>query len=107
MCWARTVCPPRRPWPLGGRLVADSANPRTGQVGGTGLVHDWRLSARVRESAGVPLILAGGLHAGNVAEAIARVRPWAVDVNSGVKGPEGYKDPERVRRFLAAVCSRR
>lgn len=93
------------PWVDG--LVADSANPRTGQVGGTGLVHDWQLSARLRERVEVPLILAGGLHAGNVNEAIARVRPWAVDVNSGVKGADGYKDPARLREFLEAVRSRR
>ncbi|MFM7674003.1 MAG: phosphoribosylanthranilate isomerase [Synechococcus sp.] len=93
------------PWVDG--LVADSANPRTGQVGGTGLVHDWRLSARLRERVAVPLILAGGLHAGNVGEAIARVSPWAVDVNSGVKGADGYKDPARLREFLEAVRSRR
>jgi phosphoribosylanthranilate isomerase len=89
--------------PLVDAVVADTANPRTGQVGGTGIVHDWQLSAELRARLPVPLILAGGLTAANVGEAIARVRPYAVDVNSGVKGADGFKDPQRLRAFLNAV----
>lgn len=89
--------------PLVDGLLADSVNPRTGQVGGTGLVHDWRVTARLRTELAVPLILAGGLTAQNVSHAIAQVRPYAVDVNSGVKGPDGYKDPARLREFMEAV----
>ena len=89
--------------PLVDAVLADSANPRTGQVGGTGRVHDWRVTARLGAELAVPLILAGGLTAQNVSEAIAQVRPYAVDVNSGVKGPDGYKDPARLRDFMAAV----
>ncbi|MFQ6538858.1 MULTISPECIES: phosphoribosylanthranilate isomerase [Aphanothece] len=89
--------------PLVDAVVADSANPRTGQVGGTGLVHDWGVTARLRARLEVPLILAGGLEADNVGQAIARVRPYAVDVNSGVKGSDGFKDPSRMRAFITAV----
>jgi phosphoribosylanthranilate isomerase len=49
------------------------------------------------------LVLAGGLHPGNVAEAIAAVRPFGVDVSSGVESSPGVKDPERIREFVAAV----
>ncbi len=82
-------------------FVLDSFNPQTGQVGGTGLLNDWDLAARiVAHHAPLPVILAGGLTPGNVAAAIARVRPFGVDVNSGTKGPDGFKDPERVRAFI-------
>ncbi|MCT0226041.1 phosphoribosylanthranilate isomerase [Synechococcus sp. CS-1328] len=84
-------------------LLADSANPRTGQVGGTGLTHDWHLTARIRASLPVPLILAGGLDASNVGQAIEQVQPFGVDVNSGVKGSDGFKDPASLHAFLAAV----
>jgi phosphoribosylanthranilate isomerase len=84
-------------------VVADTANPRTGQVGGTGLVHDWAVSAALRARLPVPLILAGGLTAANVAAAIDRVRPFAVDVNSGVKAADGTKDPQKLQAFMAAV----
>jgi len=69
---------------------------QTGGLGGTGRQADWS-----RISAGqLPLILAGGLHPGNVRRAIEAVRPWAVDVSSGVETAPGVKDPEAVRRFI-------
>ena len=69
--------------------------------GGGGAVFDWNRLAGIH--AGVPLILAGGLTPDNVAEAIATVRPYAVDVASGVEASPGIKDPEAMRRFVANV----
>ena len=81
-------------------VVADSCNPATGQVGGTGLTHDWSVSARLVRDCGLPLILAGGLTPTNVAAAIAQVGPWGVDVNSGVKGDDGFKSAPRLTEFI-------
>ena len=72
-----------------------------GLYGGTGKTWDWGLVAQRR--AKVPLILSGGLTAGNVADGIAAVRPYAVDVASGVEATPGIKDPAKVEAFFAAV----
>lgn len=72
-----------------------------GLVGGTGQLAPWELLASYRP--GVPLILAGGLTPENVTEAIRVVRPYAVDVASGVESAPGRKDPGRVREFIARV----
>jgi phosphoribosylanthranilate isomerase len=69
-----------------------------GQYGGTGQKAPWHLLADFRP--GVPLILAGGLTPENVAEAIRIVRPYAVDVASGVEQGPGRKDREKMRRFI-------
>lgn len=69
-----------------------------GLVGGTGRCAPWTLLQDL--SLPVPVILAGGLTPDNVAEAVQRVRPWAVDVASGVESSPGRKDLEKVRRFL-------
>ena len=61
---------------------------------------DWSLIPPVL---GKPLVLSGGLDAGNVGEAIAHVRPAAVDVSSGVEAAKGVKDAEKIRAFCAAV----
>ncbi len=74
-----------------------------GQPGGTGETFVWELARSHR--AGVPLILSGGLNADNVAEAIAAVRPFGVDVASGVESSPGRKDPSKLRAFAAAVAS--
>jgi len=84
-------------------IVLDSRDPTTDRVGGTGIVHDWSVSARIVSASSVPIILAGGLTPENVATAIATVRPWGVDVNSGVETREGAKSEERIRRFVMAV----
>jgi phosphoribosylanthranilate isomerase len=85
-------------------FLLDTANASTGQVGGTGKVHDWSLSAEiVRRFAGVPVIVAGGLNPENVAAAVRQIRPAGVDVNSGTKGADGFKDAARVRAFVQAA----
>lgn len=71
---------------------------RTGQYGGTGRTSDWRLARRAAHSR--LIILAGGLTPGNVADAIRAVRPYAVDVASGVESRPGKKDPGKLREFL-------
>ncbi|HYV37807.1 MAG TPA: phosphoribosylanthranilate isomerase [Gemmataceae bacterium] len=74
-----------------------------GQFGGTGQTAPWKLLADF--DPGVPVILAGGLTPENVAEAIHIVRPYAVDVASGVESSPGRKDPDKLRRFIDAVRS--
>jgi phosphoribosylanthranilate isomerase len=69
--------------------------------GGTGRTWDWRLAAQRRSH--VPLILSGGLDAENVADGIAAVHPWAVDVSSGVESAPGIKDPAKLEAFFAAA----
>jgi len=72
-----------------------------GQSGGTGRTHDWSLSARLRDLIEpVPLTLAGGLSEHNVAEAIRIVRPFAVDVSSGVESSLGVKDRKKIIQFV-------
>ncbi|MCC6445101.1 MAG: phosphoribosylanthranilate isomerase [Armatimonadetes bacterium] len=67
---------------------------------GTGQGVSRSLACRVREALSIPLILAGGLTPDNVSEAVAEVRPFGVDVISGVEAARGVKDPERVRQFI-------
>jgi phosphoribosylanthranilate isomerase len=74
-----------------------------GRIGGTGVTHDWSISARIAATSSKPVILAGGLTPDNVAEAIAHVRPYAVDVNSGTRGADGFKDHAKVRAFIDAA----
>ena len=74
-----------------------------GLHGGSGETWDWGLLRSRR--AKVPLILAGGLTADNVAEAIGQVHPYAVDVASGVEASPGVKDPDKVRAFLEAAAA--
>lgn len=71
------------------------------RIGGTGQIHDWSISARIIESTSRPVILAGGLTPENVREAILTVKPYAVDVNSGVEYPNGKKSPDRVWTFVS------
>ncbi|WP_407311317.1 phosphoribosylanthranilate isomerase [Pseudomonas sp. nanlin1] len=71
-----------------------------GVPGGTGEVFDWSL---IPQGLSKPVILAGGLTPGNVAEAIAQVRPYAVDVSGGVEAAKGIKDAARIQAFIQAV----
>jgi len=68
--------------------------------GGGGETFDWSL---IPSGLPLPLILSGGLHAGNVAEAVRCVQPWAVDVSSGVEAAKGIKDADRITEFVAGV----
>ncbi|NNF57180.1 MAG: phosphoribosylanthranilate isomerase [Rhodothermaceae bacterium] len=85
-------------------LLLDSGNPSAAvkELGGTGRVHNWTFSRRIVEEAPVPVFLAGGLHAGNVAEAIAQVQPFGLDVCSGVRTEERL-DEAKLRPFIAAM----
>jgi phosphoribosylanthranilate isomerase len=74
---------------------------RQGLRGGTGETFEWELAALRRSR--VPLILSGGLNPGNVEEAIALVRPAAVDTASGTEAAPGRKDPHKLRAFFDAV----
>jgi len=78
---------------------------RPGLPGGTGEAFDWSLlpPGLGRPPEGRPLVLAGGLRPGNVAEAIRRVRPWAVDVSSGVETTPGIKDAAAMAAFMREV----
>jgi phosphoribosylanthranilate isomerase len=83
-------------------LLLDSGRPgaAVAELGGTGRTHDWTVSARVVEAVEVPVLLAGGLGPENVAEAVAAVRPWGVDVCSGLRDAQGRLDPARLRAFM-------
>jgi len=72
-----------------------------GRYGGTGVVHDWELSKRVKQAIQPkPLILAGGLNPENVAEAVLTVEPYAVDVSSGVEQKPGIKSHQKIVEFI-------
>lgn len=73
------------------------------QAGGTGKTFDWTIAKHIVNSSSGNIILAGGLNPANVAEAIATVQPYAVDVSSGVESSPGIKDPQKLRQFFAAV----
>jgi phosphoribosylanthranilate isomerase len=81
------------------RVLLDALDPA--RPGGTGTACDWTAARRVRELR--PVILAGGLNAGNVEAALHAVGPEAVDVSSGVESSPGCKDPAKLREFFAAV----
>lgn len=81
-------------------LLLDAHVP--GQAGGTGKTFDW---AGIPRDLPIPLILSGGLTASNVGRAVREVRPWAVDVSSGVEASRGVKDPRKIVEFIRSVRS--
>jgi len=89
-------------------ILLDSGNPSLSikELGGTGRAHDWSVSRRLRDSVDVPIFLAGGLNAGNVAKAIAQVAPFGVDACSGLR-TKGSLDEEKLSAFIRAVHSSR
>jgi len=93
--------------PLVDALLLDSGNPTLAvkELGGTGRTHDWALSRRIRDAVfPLPLWLAGGLHAGNVAQAVQQVRPHGVDLCSSVRS-DGRLDVGRLAAFMQAVAA--
>ena len=87
-------------------ILLDSGDPK-GKIktlGGTGNTHNWSISKKIVESLTIPVFLAGGLHSNNVAEAIAAVLPFGVDVCSGVR-TDGRLDPGKLNAFIRAVHS--
>jgi len=85
-------------------LLLDSGNPKGAikTLGGTGNVHNWEISRDIVKQVEVPVFLAGGLHAGNVRQAIKTVQPFGVDICSGVR-TEGKLDPNKLDAFMKAV----
>ena len=85
-------------------ILLDSGNPKLTikELGGTGRVHDWKLSRKIKESIQIPLFLAGGLNAANVMQAIDEVNPYGVDVCSGVR-TNGLLDENKLKDFFAGV----
>lgn len=94
----------RRYAPVVDALLIDSRG--DGGAGGTGRRADWAVASSIRESVDRPVVLAGGLDPRNVAEAVDTVRPYGVDVSSGVEVREGRKDHEAVRSFVEAARRR-
>lgn len=85
-------------------FLLDSGNPAAAvkTLGGTGLKHDWNISKTLVSEVQVPVFLAGGLNAGNVREAIEKVRPFGVDICSGVR-TGGKLDEAKLREFISVV----
>ncbi len=88
-------------------LLLDSGNPKLAvkELGGTGRVHDWEVSRAIVEETNIPVFLAGGLNPENVMEAIETVRPYGVDVCSGLRR-DGNLDEDLLIRFVSAVKMR-
>ena len=88
-------------WPAGTTFLVDASDPV--RRGGTGTLVNWERAARIARDRKV--VLAGGLTPANVADAIAAVRPYGVDVSSGVEDAPGVKNSDKVTRFLASARS--
>jgi phosphoribosylanthranilate isomerase len=84
-------------------FLLDAYSP--GAYGGTGKPFRWDIALEAKKRYGRPVILAGGLTPQNVAEAVKKVKPWAVDTASGVESAPGKKDEEKLRAFIAAAKS--
>jgi phosphoribosylanthranilate isomerase len=84
-------------------FITDTFDPVSGASGATGRTHDWQVSRRLVECSPRPVVLAGGLTADNVADAIRGVRPAGVDSHTGVEDASGRKSADKVRRFADAA----
>jgi phosphoribosylanthranilate isomerase len=87
-------------------ILLDSGNPKgtVKTLGGTGNVHNWDISREIVKQVKIPVFLAGGLHAGNVLQAMEKVQPFGVDICSGVR-TEGKLDPYKLSKFIKTVQS--
>lgn len=81
-------------------IILDTCDRETGRRGATGKTHDWSLSREIVDKLHTPIILAGGLTPENVAGAIQTVRPWGVDVHTGVEDPDGTRNIAKIRAFI-------
>lgn len=82
-------------------IILDTYDAVTGRSGATGKTHDWSISRQIVVAARVPVILAGGLTPDNVAEAIRAVKPWGVDVHTGVENADGTRNLRKQQAFIA------
>ncbi|MCW7074880.1 MAG: phosphoribosylanthranilate isomerase [Candidatus Methanospirare jalkutatii] len=89
--------------PHKGKAKGERGESQESVQGGTGVKHDWSISKSVVAALRKPVILAGGLNPENVSEAVREVRPFAVDVSSGVENASGWKDEAKVRKFIFTV----
>lgn len=87
----------RKRYPSASAFLLDGHG--SGQAGGSGMTFDWTLLPALDQ----PVFVAGGLHCGNVGEAIRMMRPFAVDVSSGIESAPGIKDGEKMRQFVDEV----
>lgn len=87
-------------------ILLDSGNPSLAikELGGTGRVHDWKISRKIKESINVPVFLAGGLTAKNVRKAIDKVQPYGIDVCSGVR-TNNQLDENKLKNFFESIQS--
>ena len=97
----RTAIDAARQLPGTVTVLLDAHDPA--RRGGTGRPIDWAIASEIARER--PVILSGGLHPGNVASAVAAVRPWAIDASSGLESAPGTKDPRKLRAFFASLHS--
>lgn len=82
-------------------FITDTYDPVSGASGATGMAHDWEISKKLVSISKKPVILAGGLNAENVFDAIVNVQPAGVDAHTGLENPDGRKDIGKCREFVA------
>ncbi|ALU44535.1 hypothetical protein PRUB_a3349 [Pseudoalteromonas rubra] len=82
-------------------FITDTFDPKTGAKGATGLTHNWDVSAELVRRSPKPLMMAGGLNPDNVADAIRKVKPAAIDAHTGLEGANGRKDRAKVQKFIS------
>lgn len=86
-------------------ILLDTVNFSTNQVGGTGKTHNWDIDERIVRETDANIIVAGGLNVENVSDAITKINPFGVDVNSGVQNELGFKDYGKLEKFIKKVKS--